>query len=277
MANDIIEIETWSSFSGQTPSAYSPATTCSFDFTIDSTTRGKSFHDLITINKLYGTYKVGYLTFTFSGSTNLTVRVVNGSITKTGQIGNNNTYVQWVNYNHNDTSSSGEFYTGYNDFYIDIPSSGPGGEGTITIKWNAVDDNDGRLASYTVDTTTFLYDGQQHHISLSSATGCSIVTTTYGTNIDTYNQVITATNGTSQFSDCYYFRENGTPVATSTQSWQIVANTDRYIWINTNGTPNGWKRAIVWININGTSSGWRKATVWINTNGTSSGWKECNG
>lgn len=218
MANIYIENIT---HTGNLPSANYTSTSCSWQYTIDSTTRGNSYVDLITIGKTYGTYKVGVLTFSNTGSTSLTVRVVNGSTTVSGSIYSGHGWSTYVNYNHQ--GDPDDDTDGQNWFYIDIPSSGPGGGGTLTVSWTALDTNNSRLASYTVDTTDFTYNGQTHNITLSSATGCSIVNTTYGTNAGAYQQTITATNGTTQFADCYYFihSSTGEPTATSIKSWTI--------------------------------------------------------
>lgn len=211
-----IYISTWG-YTGTLPYANDFSDTCSFSFVIDSTTKGNSFRDSITIGKTYGTYKVGYLTFSYDLSFDLTVRIVNGNTTKTGHIGNGNTYTQWVNYNHNgdpDVDSDG-----VNIIYIDIPNSpAPGGQGTVTIKWNAVVRELSEGTNYTINNPT--YDGYSHY-GLSQLSHCSAVQTAR-TNAGTYQETIYADNGSTPFVDCWYFIDSSNkPVAQKTINWTI--------------------------------------------------------
>ena len=44
------------------------------------------------------------------------------------------------------------------------------------------------------------------------------------------------------------------------------------VYINTNGTPEGWKMGVVYVNTTGTFAGWKGGAPYINTDGTSQGW-----
>lgn len=44
------------------------------------------------------------------------------------------------------------------------------------------------------------------------------------------------------------------------------------IYINTDGTPEGWKMGVVYINTTGTYEGWKSGAPYINTDGTFQGW-----
>lgn len=44
------------------------------------------------------------------------------------------------------------------------------------------------------------------------------------------------------------------------------------VYINTNGTPEGWKMGVVYVNTTGTFAGWKGGAPYINTDGTAQGW-----
>lgn len=215
---------------------------------------GDRFYTHITMQNLSGYYKVGTVTIStnFSGG-RLNVRT-GTSMTDVGQSGQIISGQSW--------SFTANYLRPTNYIVIEIPQE-IREVFTITFSFTALDTGNNYRATYTVNSTQFVYDGQSHTCVRSLSHCYYVAGTNTATAIGQYQYTIKA-NNSYIYSACYYFEENtGSASSMKEIDWEIVATpTGGGVEILRSGA---WHNATPYVLSNGT---WRQGQAYVLTNGT---------
>lgn len=210
---------------------------------------GDEFYTHITMDNIPQNYKVGWVTVStnFSGGyLNARTGTSYGGSSRTGRIKAGEAWTFTVNYTQP-----------RNFIVVNIPQEIRNGFG-LTFKFDAQPPSI-LEASYTVNSTRFIYDGNSH-TCVSSVTNATISGTNTASARGSYTALLTADNAVP-YADACYFNINGIAYATIDVDWVITDQIDRCVRIMNNGA---WQKAIPYVMHNGA---WQQAEAYVLENG----------